>query len=217
MKLVAKLLAVAAMALALNAHGAEPPRKEAVIDTGGLRLVVSAPADTGGPYDFARNQGVLVNKQERGVYGEVMFNAGLDTGGVVVYLANAFRRTNSKPGDQPVTAEHMAQQMIKAEGFAGNAKPIPCPQPPIPDGAIACYQMAGTPTFEGVEPRIRRTAAIVAGVATSDNRQGYALMVAVMTKTPEDVKTFDADPSLWSKMAKGGLIDLFKYHRISFQ
>ena len=120
MKLVAKLFATVAVALSFAVHAANPaPRREAVLDTGkgGMHLVVSVPSFGQGPYDFAKNPGPKNNKFPAGAYSEVMFNAPVGETGVVVYQVNAVNRFKSNKGDQALTPDVLAADMLKQNGF----------------------------------------------------------------------------------------------------
>ena len=209
MKTITKLFAIAAMAISFGANAADQaPRKEAVLDTGkgGLHLVVSVPNFAQGPYDFAKNKGPIVNAFGGLVYGEVMFNAPVGETGVVVYQANIGRRTKVSKGDQPLTAEHLAREMIKQAGFEGRAVKIDSPQVGIAGATVVTYKMSGFAMFEK-EDRSKKHAEIVTAVSFANETQGYALMVGVAEK---DVAAFDADPEKIEKMARGGFKDMMK-------
>ena len=214
MKVVSKLFAIAAIALSCAAQAADTaPRREAVLDTGkgGLHLVVSVPSFGQGPYDFAKNKGPLINKFDRAIYGEVMFNAPVGETGVVVYQASLFRRTAIKNSDQPVTAEHLAREMIKQAGFEGRAVKIDSPQVGIEGATVVTYKMSGFAKFE-TERKSEKDAAIVTAVSFANDTQGYTLMATIMEK---NVAAYDADPAAVEKLARGAYKDLYRNHSVN--
>ena len=209
MKTLTKFFAIAAMVISFGAISADTaPRKEAVLDTGkgGLHLVVSVPSFGQGPYDFAKNKGPIVNTFDGVIYGEVMFNAPVGETGVVVYQASVIRRTKVNKGDQPVTAEHVAREMIKQAGFGGRAVKIDSPQVSIEGATVVTYKMSGFAKFEK-EDRSKKHVGIVTAVSFANETQGYALMAGVAEK---DVAAFDAEPARFEHRAVKAFSDLYQ-------
>ena len=214
MNLIAKLIAIAAVALSCAAQAAAP-RKEVVLDTGkgGIKLTVSVPEFADGPYDFGKNPNPKVkNVTKNFMYGEVMYNAAVGESGVAIYQANLARTIVLNKGEQPITAEHLAKEMIKQAGFEGRAVKIDCPPAPIEGATIVCYKMTGDAIFEG-KAKDRKYAAVVAAVSFDNDRQGYTLTGTVVER---DVTKFNSDTAQFEKLARKGLGDIWKNHQISF-
>ena len=210
--LMIRFAVAASLVLGLSANAADTAhRKEAVLDTGkgGLHLVVSVPSFGQGPYDFAKNKGPIVNTFDGVIYGEVMFNAPIGETGVVVYQASVIRRTKVNKGDQPVTAEHVAREMIKQAGFEGRAVKIDSPQVSIEGATVVTYKMSGFAKFD-VERRTDKDAAIVTAVSFANDTQGYTLMARI---AENDVAAFDADPAKFENRSVNAFKDLFKNHQ----
>ena len=213
MKVVAKLFAIAAITLSCAANAADSaPHKEAVLDTGkgGLHLVVSVPDFADGPYDFAHNKGPKIGTINRSyTYGEVMFNAGVEETGVVVYLAAIYRDPLAgKNGVQPITAESIAQGMIKKHGFEGRGVKINSPSAPIEGAEIVSYKMSGYPKFDGVdEAATKKESITLTAISFDNNTQGYTLVAKMVEKV---VNKFDADPGKYEKRSNNALGYLFR-------
>lgn len=189
---------------------AEDARKEALLDTGkgGFKLLMSVPSFGQGPYDFAKNDGVKIKTFPDMVYGEGMYNAPISDTAVVIYQAMVVRRINPKKDVVPVTAEHLASEMLKGHGFKlDRATKIDCPKAPVEGGSIACYKASGYPIFDGQEKKMSKDAMVVVGVSFANNTQGYALMVTVAEK---NIAAFDKEPEKYEKRANNGLGDLYR-------
>lgn len=215
MKLIAKLFAATALLVGLNNAFAEG-RKEATIDLGkgAFKLTVSVPEDVDGPYDFAKNKGprVNINKDTDGkgyAYGEVMYNARIESGGVVSYKASAKAVFSAKPTYKGALAESLAKSLIKDSGFEGRATKTDCPPAPIDNAYIVCYKMSGNPMYEGkMEPE--KYARVLVAVSFSDDAMGYTFMGSVIE---QDVSKFNADPSKAESLAKSLAIDIYRNMR----
>lgn len=212
MKQLAKLLVAVALVAGLNTAFAADGRKEAVLDMGkgAFKLTVSVLDDRDGPYDFGKNPGIGKEMTGQFQHQEVMFNGKLEnTSTVLIYKATAQKIDPNKKG-QKLTAEHMAQDQIKANGFEGRATKFDCP--PIPDGTTAvCYKMSGDAIFEG-QPLPYKYAAVLISVSWANDTQGYTLMGKALEN---DVVKFNADPSVTEKNANKALGSLWKYHKVS--
>ena len=210
MKVVAKLFAIAAITLSCAAHAADTvPRKEVTLDTGkgGIKFTVSVPDFADGPYDFGKNPNPKVtNVTKNFMYGEVMYNAALGESGVIVYQASLARTLVLNKGDQAITAEHLASEMIKQAGFEGRATTIDCPPAPIQGASMACYKMSGDAVFDGKAKPEKRANVIVA-VAFDNNKQGYTLMGTVVERS---VEKFNADPDAFVIKAGKALTNVWK-------
>ena len=147
MKVVTMLFAIAAVALSYVAQAADSsPRHEATLDTGkgGLHLVFSTPNFTEGPIDFAGNKGPALAEGSRVKLYEVAFNAQVGKTGVIVYKATVSRKLDVQKGDRMVTADFMAADILKSEGFTlDRATKIDSPPVPITDATIVTYKAAG--------------------------------------------------------------------------
>ena len=209
MNLVAKLFAIAALALSCTAQAADTaPRKEAVLDTGkgGLHVVFSTPGFTEGPIDFAGNKGPYSTDMSRTKFREVAFNAQVGETGVIVYKATLTRKLNIQKGDQMATAEFMAADILKSEGFTlDRAIKIDSPPVPITDAKIVTYKASGYSIFEK-EKHDFKSVVFVTAVATNDQLQGFALLTVVLDK---DVAAFDADPAKIERRALKGFTDMY--------
>lgn len=203
-----KFIAVAAAALISAAAWAG---ETAVIDAsrGGLRATLKSEMD--GPYDFGRKPGprVLDRKDIRLIAGEAMFNGKASETATLVIQLLVGARTEVRKGDTPLTADHMANEMLSTNGFdLSRAEKIDGPTPPnLPPGAeFVTYKAVGHPVFDKVKTT-KKDAMIVQGVSYPGKTKGYAIMSTVMET---DVKAFDADPEKYVKHAKAGFVPLFK-------
>ncbi len=215
MKIIVKLIncLVLFSAVSISAF-AEDARKEALIDLGKgcPKLLVSVPSFAQGPYDSAKNKGPVVSHGERLSGGEVMYNAPLSETSVVVYQANVACRHKYIKGDQPVTAEGLASQMLEEEGFKlARAAKIDCPKVPVEGGSIACYKASGHAIFDGKEKKSNKEATVVVGVSFANNTQGYVLMASIIEK---NIAAFDKEPEEYVRMAKNGAVNVWKHSQL---
>lgn len=193
---------------------AEDARKESLLDTGkgGFKLLVSVPSFGQGPYDFAKNNGVNKKEFDGFHYSEVMYNAPISETSVVIYQAMTMRRSVAKKGVTPITAEHLASEMLKTNGFKlDRATKIDCPKAPVEGGSIACYKASGHSIFDEEKKRDKK-AMVVVSVSFANNTQGYALMATVVEK---NIAAFDKEPEKYAYGAMKGLSDLFSNHMIT--
>ena len=209
MKVVTMLFAIAAVALSYVAQAADSsPRHEATLDTGkgGLHLVFSTPNFTEGPIDFAGNKGPALAEGSRVKLYEVAFNAQVGKTGVIVYKATVSRKLDVQKGDRMVTADFMAADILKSEGFTlDRATKIDSPPVPITDATIVTYKAAGYSVFDR-EKHDFKSVIYVTAVATNDQMQGFSLLTVVLEK---DVAAFDADPAKIERMALKGFTDMY--------
>ena len=196
-----------AIAATSRVENQQEQRKEAALDTGkgGMRLVASVPKYGQGPYDFAKNKGPVTNKGDGATYGEVMFNAPVGETGVVIYQAAIFRRTVVKAGDQPVTAEHLASEMIKQAGFKERKVNFDCPPSTIVGGNVACYKMVGIASFDNLN-QPDRVAAHVIAVSSKTKDQGFVMMASVIENNPDK---FNANQEKYISFSKKSLFEMF--------
>ena len=208
MKTLTKFFAIAATVISFGAIAADAaPRKEAVLDTGkgGLRLVLSVPGFAEGPIDFAGNKGAVVQDMNRIKYREAAFNAQVGETGVILYKAVSMRRVKVESGDQMITPDFLAAEILKSEGFTlDRAKKIDSPPVPIADATIVTYKVSGNPITDHVRPE--KSVIIVTAVAMKDQMQGYAILTVIREK---DVAAFDANPEKFERMAMKGFTDMF--------
>ena len=208
--LMIRFAVAASLVFGFSANAADTaPRKEAVLDTGkgGLRLVFSVSGFAEGPIDFAGNKGAVVQDMNRIKYREAAFNAQVGETGGIVYKAVSMHRVKVESGDQMITPEFLAAELLKSEGFKlDRATKIDSPPVPIADATIVTYKASGYPLFEK-EKRTVKASIIVTAVATNDKMQGFSLLTVIRQK---DVAAFDADPEKFYKMAKGGFVDAYK-------
>lgn len=210
MKLFAKLFAVAALAVGLIAAHAEDARKTAVLDTGkgGVKVVMSVPNWADGPYDFGKNPGVKVKTVANLIHGEALFNAGVTDSSVVVYQAVVGRRTSAKQGDQPITADHLANEMLKTNGFTtARAVKIDSPDAGVDGATVVAYKASGYSIWDGKEDRRDKAVMIVMAVSPQNQMQGFAIASRVVEK---DVAKFDAEPVKYERAAMKAFADVFK-------
>ena len=207
------MLVIAASGLVL----AEDARKEALLDTGkgGFKLLVSVPSFAQGPYDFAKNNGVNAKEYDGFRYSEVMYNAPLSETSVVIYQALGMRRFVAKKGAVPITADHLANEMLKTNGFKlARATKIDCPKVPVEGGSIACYKASGHSIFDGEEKKRNKKAMVVVGISFANNTQGYALMATVAEK---NIAAFDKEPDEYVRMAKNGVGNMLKNQQLQLR
>lgn len=204
MNIVRKLVSVAAMAIvALSATASEP----AIVDTGkgGLRAVLSLP-EMAGPYDFAKNKGVSVSIDPLLSGGAAAFLGGEGTFDVVDKLM-VFSRIKNQPGQQPITAEHLANEMLKTNGFTvDRAIKFDGPKVSIMGATVATYKASGNAVYEQ-EKKTEKRFMIVQAVSFPGQTKGYAIMATIKEA---DVAAFDADPAKYESLAKRAFIPLFK-------
>lgn len=189
---------------------------EAVLDTGsgGIKVSFSVPNDLEGPYDFAKNKGPKVASSNGLTVGEVSWGAKLNTGGTLVYMGGVMRRTQVKPGDQPITPEHLAKVMLEQNGFTLDRATVVPNGPKVNlEGMLPAvvYKAVGDSIFEG--PAKSKKALYVMAVASSDRKQGYAIAAYVDERNRA---AFDADEAKYDKSAKSGFVELFKSHKVDF-
>lgn len=210
MNIVRKLVSVAALALvALSAMAAEP----AIVDTGkgGLRAVLSIDMD--GPYDFAKNKGVSVwGKGTRLVVGEAMFLGNVSDTAIAIDQLLVGTVTENKPGQQPLTAEHLADQMLQTVGFTvDRAIKFDGPKVSTPGVTVVTYKASGDSITDHVR-KGEKWFVIVQAVSYPGQTKGYAIMSAIKEK---NVAAFDADPAKYEKLAKAGFMPIFRGLTIS--
>lgn len=196
------------MVVAASAMASEP----AVIDTGkgGLHAVLSLP-EMAGPYDFAKNKGVSVSIDPRLSGGAAAFLGGEGSFDIVDKLMTMDRK-QSKPSDQPITAEHLANEMLKTNGFTiDRAIKFDGPMVNIPGATVATYKASGSAVYEQ-EKNAERRFMIVQAVSFPGQTKGYAIMATIKEK---NVAAFDADPAKYESLAKRAFIPLFKGLTIS--
>lgn len=204
MNIVRKLISAAALALvALSAMASEP----AVVDTGkgGLRAVLTLDMD--GPYDFAKNKGVKVFKGGRLTGGEAMFLGNVSDTAIAIDQLMVDSVSENKPGDTPLTAENIANEMLKTVGFTvDRAVKFDGPKVSIPGATVATYKASGHPIFERTRTD-SKVFVIVQAVSYPGQTKGYAIMSAIKEK---NVAAFDADPAKYEKLAKAGFMPIFR-------
>ena len=211
MKLFAKLFAVAA----LTATTFSAIASEAVLDTGpgGIKVSFSI-SGMDGPFDYAKNKGPKVASSNGLTVGEVAWGANSGVGGVLIYKSGVMRRTQVKPGDQPITPEHLVKVMLEQNGFKLERATIVPNGPKVNlEGMIPAitYKAIGDSIYEGASDS--KKALYVMAVASVDRKQGYVL-AAYVDETNK--AAFDADPAKYDKEAKGGFVQLFRGHKVSF-
>jgi hypothetical protein len=213
MKLITNFVTAAVLAAGFNTAFAVDGRKEAVLDMGkgAFSLTVSAPADTEGPHDFGKNPGIGKKMQGEFQTQEVMFSKKIEkTTSVVNYKATAQKIEPSKNG-QKLTAEQMAKDQIKANGFEGRAVKFDCP-PGVFDGATSvCYNMSGNPIFNG-KSSPEKSAAFLISVSWGNNTQGYTLMGKVIE---DNVEKFNSEKAAYEKVAKSATAQLWNNHTLT--
>lgn len=211
MKLFAKLFAIAAFwvfslpTLAANA----------VLDTGpgGIKISFSI-SGMDGPFDYAKNKGPKIASSNGLTVGEVAWGANSGVGGVLIYKSGVMRRTQLKPGDQPITPEHLAKVMLEQNGFKLERATVVPNGPKVNfDGMLPAitYKAIGDSIFERESDS--KMAIYVMAVASVDRKQGYVL-AAYVDETNK--AAFDADPAKYDKEAKGGFVQLFRGHKVDF-
>lgn len=205
MKTVAKLVVILGLVASFSANAVAG---EAVIDTGkgGLRAVLTIDGMEG-PYDFAKNKGPSVSHDPRLAGGEVMFGGKVGDTAILADMLLVMHSKDVKPGDKPITAGHLANEMLKAAGFSlDRATKIDGPRVDIPGAIVVTLKAFGSPIFEQ-ERKGKRSFVIVQAVSFPGNSKGYAIMAEV---TELNAAIFDADPSKYEKLTKGGFMPLFR-------
>lgn len=204
MNTLRKLFSAAALALvALSAMAAEP----AVVDTGkgGLRAVLTIDMD--GPYDFAKNKGVKVFKAGRLTGGEAMFLGAASETATVIDQLMVDTVTENKPGDTPLTAENIANEMLSSVGFSvDRAEKMNGPRVDIPGATVVTYKASGDSITNHVR-KGEKWFVIVQAVSYPGQTKGYAIMTAVKEK---NVAAFDADPAKYEKLAKASFMPVYR-------
>lgn len=206
MKALFKFIAVSAIFISFSVANAG---QDAVLDTGkgGLRAVLKSEMD--GPYDFGMKRDNLVVNVKGLVVGEALYNGMASNTATLVIKLLVGSRQVVKAGDKQITAEHVANEMLKTNGFdLSRAEKIAGPTPPnLPPGAeFVTYKASGHSMFDKID-KGDKLAMIVQGVSYPGKVKGYAIMSTVIEK---DVKAFDADPEKYVKHAKAGFMPLFR-------
>lgn len=210
MKAVAKLVAILGLLMSFAAHAADGARKEAVLDTGkgGVKLVMSVPGWADGPYDFGKNPGVKIKTGANLIHGEALFNAPVSDTGAVIYQAVVGRRISAKAGAQPISAEHLANEMLETYGFTTRrAAKIDSPDVGIDGATVVAYKASGHSILGGKQRTKDKYAMVVMAISWPGDTQGFTIMAIVAEK---DVAKFDADPAKYEKAAMKFFADIFK-------
>ena len=212
MKLIAQLFAATALLACLNNAFAADGRKEAVLDMGkgAFTLTVSVPGDVEGPYDFAKNPGFGSKMTGQFQHQEVAYIAKVDDSSFVSYKATAQKISTNKKG-QKLTAEHMAQDQIKDNGFKDRAVQINCPPVNFEGATSVCYKMSGDAIFEN-QPLPYKYAAVLISVSWANDTQGYTFMGKIEER---NVEKFNSQQSITEKNASRALTTLWKNHKVT--
>lgn len=213
MKLIAQLFAATALLAGLNNAFAADGRKEAVLDMGkgAFTLTVSVPATADGPYDFGKNPGIGKAMDGQFQTQQVMFgNRVNNSTKIVSYKVTAQKIDPNKKG-QKLTAEHMAKDQIKAEGFKDREEQIDCPPSPVENATVLCYKMSGTAIF-GQNKKTEKNISYLMSVSWANDTQGYTLMGTAIEESPDK---FQKDPSDTDNSANKALSSIWKFHKIT--
>lgn len=215
MKRKTNIAALVLITLAAAAQ-AQQARMETPMSTGpgGFTLTVSTPPGDG-PYDFAKNKGPKINTIAGNTYGEVLFGGNVSNSptGVLNYMVSVYRDDKAIERGKPYTAEKIALDIIKHEGFVGRAAPFNCPANNIDaKNEMVCYRMAGTSVFDNKPMNELRSAVTVVAVSLKNNTMGYAFIGLAIEK---NVQLFDKDPSQTIKNADGAAAGMFRNSRFT--
>lgn len=179
-----------------------------VFDTGkgGLRAVAVTPT-MAGPYETNGKRDVAAFNDPRLVGGKFMFvefESGFAINGHVMVMD----RKQSKSGDKPITAEHLANEMLKTVGFTlDRSTKFDGPKVNIPGVTVVTYKASGHAIFEqGEKSDGKKQFMIVQAVSFPGQTKGYATMITIT----ENAGAFDADPARYESLAKQNFISLSK-------
>lgn len=207
MSRITMFAAIATIAFAPVSY-AQQARIETPMSTGagGFTLTISTPlAD--GPFDTAMNKGPKINTIQGNTYGEVLFKAGTDlsTTSQVIFMATVYRDDKANERGKPYSAEAIAQDLIKHQGYVGRAVPFNCPKPPFEGSTVVCYKMSGSPIFEG--KTVSRSAVTLAAVSFKNNTQGYALIGKAIDSNAQE---FDKNIAAYEKSSNQAVGSMWK-------
>ncbi|AXS79837.1 hypothetical protein HYN24_07295 [Dechloromonas sp. HYN0024] len=124
----------------------------------------------------------------------------------MLFKVAVFRDDKAIERKKPYTAEVIAQNIIKQNGFVGRAFKFDCPEPSFQVTTMACYKMVGTPIFNKEEMAIRSAVTVVA-IGLNNNTQGFAYVGEVID---DNAKLFDSDSTYATKGATGAAAGMFK-------
>ena len=206
MKLFAKLLAVAAIAVGLTSHAEEGTRKEAVLDGKYLRIVASAPDFANPGTDELNNPGVGKGTAN-GISAQfVVFSAPLAEDRTAA--SYKVRVTESESGKPVPDAKWHAEYLIKKNGLdPAMAVQIQAPSVPFPDATVVAYRAEGV-AFD--DPKMGKEVVYAIGVSFPNGKVAYGMSGSVITP----VATFDADPEKVNKRAGRAITDFLKNSKI---
>lgn len=215
MKHTVKIVAFCLLAAA-SISNAQQVRVETPLTTGkgGFTLMVSTP-DADGPFDFANNKGPKINTIAGNTYGEVMFGTKISNSptGTVLYMASVYRDDKANERGKPYTANNIALDIIKHQGFVGKAVPFNCPVNNIEvKNEMVCYRMSGARVFDEKPMKDHRAAVTVVAVSFKNNTMGYAFIGEAIEK---DVQSFENDPTQTIKNADGASAGMFRNSRFA--
>lgn len=202
MKLIAKLLAIAAIAVGLTSHADEGKRKEAVLDGKYLRIVASAPDFANPGTDSLNNPGVGKGTANGITEQFVGFVAPLaEDRTAATYKV---RMTESENGKPVPDAKWHAEYLIKKDGLdPAKAVQIQAPSVPFSDATVVAYRAEGV-AFD--DPKMGKEVVYAIGVSFPNGKAAYAMSGSVITP----VAAFDADPAKVDKRARNVLGNLWK-------
>lgn len=211
MKNITKFFATAVLLAGFNSVFADG-RKEAVLDMGkgAFTLIVSVPSTADGPYDFGKNPGIGKAMDGDFQIQEVMFGGKLDESRTAAYKATTQKINPNKQGTR-LTAENMAKDQIKANGFEGRAIKFDCPPTQVEGATAVCYKMSGDKIFDGVA-KPEKYASVMTAVSWANDTLGYTFMGTVAEK---NVERFISDPTFTEKSANKALGQLWNFHKVT--
>lgn len=134
----------AALIFASATAAADIGDPNSVFDTGkgGLRAVAVTPTMTG-PFEANGKLDVAAFNDPRLVGGKFMF-VELESGFAIDGHVMVMDRKQSKPSDKPITAEHIANEMLKTVGFTlDRSTKFDGPKVNIPGVTVVTYKASG--------------------------------------------------------------------------
>lgn len=183
----------------------------ASMDTGkgGFKITVGFEQPLDGPFDFALNKGPKINTINGNTYGEMAFGGNRSPTTIAYFMASVFRDDKAVERKKPYTAEALAMNSLKENGFEGKGVPFKCPVERVEGASMACYKASGIPGFGKNSADDRRSAIAVVAVSLKNNTAGYVITGLVIEK---DKAKFDADPSQTGKAANSTAAFLWNRH-----
>lgn len=198
MNVIAKLLALAVIAVSIAAQAGE--RKETVIDAGRVHIVASVPAAVQGPTRFNGEEGILVLDIPAYKTREAAFGAKLtDLGGGITYKVKVVADSTDP---KVFGVKYLTEYMMSTLGQKSkDISPIDPPKVNIPGAQVVAYQFSGART-----DKINKHAGYVVAVSIPTAHSGF--VYAVEMHAP--IAVFDKNAAKFDDIAFAQIMEFKK-------